>query len=172
MSRIDQLEHSGCGRRSLDIRVRHRSCQGSFVGYEASHLQVMIEFFVICEIIDIPLSRTEYITIISIMVCMTVWDFVVGVLFGIIVSCKCQTAMHLFIAVLMKTTRQVSSSSFRILNGEASVHYILANLLCRQCGDLASSGHISAKSQNTLRSSGFKVCIPKSHMRGPLMSCD
>lgn len=31
--------------------------------------------------------RTEYITIISIMVCMTVWDFVVGVLFGIIVSC-------------------------------------------------------------------------------------
>ncbi|KZT04035.1 uncharacterized protein LAESUDRAFT_658528 [Laetiporus sulphureus 93-53] len=32
-------------------------------------------------------SRTEYITIASIMVCMTVWDFVIGVLFGIIVSC-------------------------------------------------------------------------------------
>ncbi|KAJ6632540.1 sulfate transporter family-domain-containing protein [Mycena sp. CBHHK59/15] len=32
-------------------------------------------------------SRTEYITIVSIMVCMTVWDFVIGVLFGIIVSC-------------------------------------------------------------------------------------
>ncbi|RDB21774.1 Uncharacterized protein C24H6.11c [Hypsizygus marmoreus] len=32
-------------------------------------------------------SRTEYITIISIMVCMTVWDFVAGVLFGIIASC-------------------------------------------------------------------------------------
>ncbi|CCL98492.1 uncharacterized protein FIBRA_00490 [Fibroporia radiculosa] len=32
-------------------------------------------------------SRTEYITIASIMICMTVWDFVVGVLFGIIVSC-------------------------------------------------------------------------------------
>ncbi|KAK7028327.1 sulfate transporter family protein [Favolaschia claudopus] len=32
-------------------------------------------------------SRTEYITIVSIMVCMTVWDFVVGVLFGIVVSC-------------------------------------------------------------------------------------
>ncbi|KAL1742153.1 sulfate transporter family-domain-containing protein [Schizophyllum fasciatum] len=32
-------------------------------------------------------SRTEYITIVSIMICMTVWDFVVGVLFGIVVSC-------------------------------------------------------------------------------------
>ncbi|KAJ7485150.1 sulfate transporter family-domain-containing protein [Mycena galericulata] len=32
-------------------------------------------------------SRTEYITIVSIMVCMTVWDFVIGVLFGIIMSC-------------------------------------------------------------------------------------
>jgi hypothetical protein len=30
----------------------------------------------------------EYITIASIMVCMTVWDFVIGVLFGIIVSCQ------------------------------------------------------------------------------------
>ncbi|KAI0300605.1 sulfate transporter family-domain-containing protein [Multifurca ochricompacta] len=32
-------------------------------------------------------SKTEYITIASIMVAMTVWDFVIGVLFGIIVSC-------------------------------------------------------------------------------------
>ncbi|CAL1702683.1 unnamed protein product [Somion occarium] len=32
-------------------------------------------------------NRLEYITIISIMVCMTVWDFVIGVLFGIIMSC-------------------------------------------------------------------------------------
>ncbi|KAF9267177.1 hypothetical protein L218DRAFT_1063908 [Marasmius fiardii PR-910] len=32
-------------------------------------------------------SRTEFITIASIMVAMTVWDFVIGVLFGIIVSC-------------------------------------------------------------------------------------
>ncbi|KAL1731933.1 sulfate transporter family-domain-containing protein [Schizophyllum commune] len=32
-------------------------------------------------------SRTEYITIVSIMICMTLWDFVVGVLFGIVVSC-------------------------------------------------------------------------------------
>ncbi|KAG6826078.1 hypothetical protein H0H92_001217 [Tricholoma furcatifolium] len=32
-------------------------------------------------------SRTEYITIFSIIVFMTVWDFVVGVIFGIIASC-------------------------------------------------------------------------------------
>ncbi|KAH6901521.1 vacuole protein [Coprinopsis sp. MPI-PUGE-AT-0042] len=32
-------------------------------------------------------SRSEYVTILSIMVCMTVWDFVIGVLFGIVVSC-------------------------------------------------------------------------------------
>ncbi|KAF8621955.1 hypothetical protein AX15_007386 [Amanita polypyramis BW_CC] len=32
-------------------------------------------------------SKTEYLTIVSIMVCMAVWDFVIGVLFGIIASC-------------------------------------------------------------------------------------
>ncbi|KAI9058951.1 hypothetical protein FKP32DRAFT_1596829 [Trametes sanguinea] len=32
-------------------------------------------------------STSEYITIASIMLCMTVWDFVTGVLFGIVVSC-------------------------------------------------------------------------------------
>ncbi|KAG9312501.1 sulfate transporter family-domain-containing protein [Chiua virens] len=32
-------------------------------------------------------SRMEYITIVSIMITMTVWDFVIGVLFGIVVSC-------------------------------------------------------------------------------------
>ncbi|KAH8111668.1 sulfate anion transporter [Phellopilus nigrolimitatus] len=32
-------------------------------------------------------SRSEYLTIASIMVCMTLWDFVVGVLFGIVVCC-------------------------------------------------------------------------------------
>ncbi|KII84805.1 hypothetical protein PLICRDRAFT_342187 [Plicaturopsis crispa FD-325 SS-3] len=32
-------------------------------------------------------SRSEYITIVAIIVCMTVWDFVIGVLFGIVVSC-------------------------------------------------------------------------------------
>ncbi|KAL6303578.1 sulfate transporter family-domain-containing protein [Sparassis latifolia] len=32
-------------------------------------------------------NRAEYITIASIMICMTVWDFVIGVLFGIVVCC-------------------------------------------------------------------------------------
>ncbi|KLO11977.1 sulfate anion transporter [Schizopora paradoxa] len=32
-------------------------------------------------------SWSEYLTIISIMVCMTLWDFVIGVLFGIVVCC-------------------------------------------------------------------------------------
>ncbi|KAJ3968036.1 sulfate transporter family-domain-containing protein [Lentinula raphanica] len=32
-------------------------------------------------------SRTEYLTILSIIIAMTVWDFVIGVLFGIVVSC-------------------------------------------------------------------------------------
>lgn len=33
-------------------------------------------------------SWSEYLTILSIMVCMTLWDFVVGVLFGIVVCCE------------------------------------------------------------------------------------
>ena len=33
-------------------------------------------------------NRSEYITIFSIMVCMTVWDFVIGVIFGIVMSCE------------------------------------------------------------------------------------
>ena len=37
-------------------------------------------------------SWSEYITIMSIMVMMTVWDFVVGVLFGITVCCMPMTS--------------------------------------------------------------------------------
>ena len=33
-------------------------------------------------------SKPEYITIASIMVAMTAWDFVIGVLFGIVISCE------------------------------------------------------------------------------------
>jgi MFS superfamily sulfate permease-like transporter len=33
-------------------------------------------------------SKPEFITIASIMVAMTVWDFVIGVIFGIVVSCE------------------------------------------------------------------------------------
>ena len=41
-------------------------------------------------------SRSEYLTIISIMVCMTLWDFVIGVLFGIVICC----AFHPSFAIL------------------------------------------------------------------------
>jgi sulfate permease, SulP family len=33
-------------------------------------------------------NRLEYVTIMSIMIFMTIFDFVVGVLFGIVVSCE------------------------------------------------------------------------------------
>ena len=33
-------------------------------------------------------SKSEYLTIASIMICMTLWDFVIGVLFGIVVCCE------------------------------------------------------------------------------------
>ena len=39
-------------------------------------------------------SWTEYITIVSIMIVMTVWDFVIGVLFGIIASCTSFSSQH------------------------------------------------------------------------------
>lgn len=32
-------------------------------------------------------SRTEYVTILSIIICMTIFDFVIGVLFGIVLAC-------------------------------------------------------------------------------------
>ncbi|KAG8875939.1 hypothetical protein FRB97_004616 [Tulasnella sp. 331] len=32
-------------------------------------------------------SRSEYVTILAIMVCMSLWDFVTGVLFGIVLAC-------------------------------------------------------------------------------------
>ena len=33
-------------------------------------------------------NKLEYLTIVSIMIVMTVWDFVFGVLFGIVASCE------------------------------------------------------------------------------------
>jgi len=33
-------------------------------------------------------NRLEYLTIVSIMIVMTAWDFVFGVLFGIVASCE------------------------------------------------------------------------------------
>jgi SulP family sulfate permease len=33
-------------------------------------------------------SKSEYVTILSIIICMTVFDFVIGVLFGIVLACE------------------------------------------------------------------------------------
>ena len=47
-------------------------------------------------------SKPEYITIVSIMVAMTAWDFVIGVLFGIVVSCKLVlTVMYMCAALIL-----------------------------------------------------------------------
>jgi SulP family sulfate permease len=64
-------------------------------------------------------SKPEYITIASIMVAMTVWDFVIGVLFGIVVSCK----HHLNSSLLgyNLNTAQVFSSSCKTHSGAAFV---------------------------------------------------
>ena len=48
-------------------------------------------------------SRNEYITILSIMVVMTVWDFVMGVLFGIIVSCTSSRHTLSYVSALTVT---------------------------------------------------------------------
>ncbi|KIJ19677.1 hypothetical protein PAXINDRAFT_166757 [Paxillus involutus ATCC 200175] len=55
-------------------------------------------------------SRMEYITIISIMVTMTVWDFVIGVLFGIVVSC--------FFFVIQNSQRRSISACY---TGDAAI---------------------------------------------------
>ena len=36
-------------------------------------------------------SKSEYLTIASIMVCMTLWDFIIGMLFGMVVCCESST---------------------------------------------------------------------------------
>ena len=63
------------------------------------------------EIIPTDEHRMEYITIIGIMVTMTVWDFVIGVLFGIIVSCKCRISLSSF---KVSQFPKVFSLSFKI----------------------------------------------------------
>ena len=52
-------------------------------------------------------SRMEYITIASIMIVMTVWDFVTGVLFGIVVSC---TSPQLLVLARFGLTARLATS--------------------------------------------------------------
>ena len=60
-------------------------------------------------------SRPEYVTIASIMVAMTVWDFVVGVLFGIVVSCE-----HLHGSFLCIIYRSSNINRFLLRRAELS----------------------------------------------------
>lgn len=45
-------------------------------------------------------SKTEYMTILSIIVCMTIFDFVIGVLFGIVLACEYFLSSFLFLVFL------------------------------------------------------------------------
>lgn len=58
----------------------------------------------------------EYITIIGIMIVMSAWDFVTGVLFGIVVSCK-SCAGFLFIFGTL-TTRTFLGFFFVVQNSQ------------------------------------------------------
>ncbi|KAF8147769.1 hypothetical protein K438DRAFT_1989463 [Mycena galopus ATCC 62051] len=78
----------------VNTLLRRDSDSGLFVGCSDDHITLMgtgpIAFIPVMEALwdtRHRVSRTEYITIASIMICMTAWDFVAGVLFGIVVSC-------------------------------------------------------------------------------------
>jgi hypothetical protein len=68
------------------------------------------------------LARMEYITIISIMVTMTVWDFVIGVLFGIVVSCESKPLPFTARNSPVHGMFQVSFLSFKTPSGAAFAH--------------------------------------------------
>ena len=100
-------------------------------------------------------NKVEYLTIVSIMITMTVWDFVFGVLFGIIASCKLiwkpdgiQSLSH---------PPQVSSLWSKILSKVASVHSTPARLPCQPSGDPALIEPTCGKHRNKLQSFGFTV---------------
>jgi sulfate permease, SulP family len=64
--------------------TRHRVSTCVYIGYSVC--------FTPC--VHKATNRSEYVTIASIMVVMTAWDFVIGVLFGIVVSCMLPPALH------------------------------------------------------------------------------
>ena len=94
-----------------------------------------------------PFDRSEYITIVSIMICMTAWDFVIGVLFGIVVSCKHCSRIQKEDGILMGVLiLKVSSSWFKTLNCEVYVPYIRAMRPCQLYADQVCNGRIYGKS--------------------------
>ena len=90
------------------------------------------------------LSRTEYITIISIMVCMTIFDFVIGVLFGIALACKSLNRYERLLKNIYPLP-QASSSSCKIRAILVYAQCIPAIQQFRLYGDQAHTGHTSRK---------------------------
>lgn len=95
------------------------------------------------------------------MICMTVWDFVIGVLFGIVVSCK-STPLAGEILWIDNVLSKVSSLSFKTPSDAAFARYSRETLLCLQSVGQASSGHTSEKWPSRLRSFDFKASDPPS----------
>ena len=59
------------------------------MGYQTSgELVSLHQILLLTHLTNGFVNRSEYVTIASIMICMTIWDFVIGVLFGIVMSCK------------------------------------------------------------------------------------
>jgi len=91
-------------------------------------------------------NRLEYLTIVSIMIAMTVWDFVFGVLLGIVASCEFTWKPDG--TPTSSDPPQASSSWFRIRSRIASAHFILAGPLCQLSGDPALTGRTCGGYQN------------------------
>ena len=95
------------------------------------------------------LYRSEYVTIVSIMVCMTAWDFVIGVLFGIVVSCKhCPRIPREARMLIGFLILKASFSWFKTLNCEVYVLYIRAIRPCQLYADQVCNGRIYEKFPN------------------------
>ena len=105
-------------------------------------------------IFDLNCFRTEYLTIVSIMVCMAVWDFVIGVLFGIIVSCTLPLApIHLKVFI---SFRQACFSSCRVRKEGAFVRSKRAKRACHPYAVRACKENTSARCPSKRPSSNCK----------------
>jgi len=76
----------------------------------------------------------EFITIVSIMICMTLWDFVVGVVFGIIICCKLHTYFSVSECELTIRRPVLCCAKF---SASKYPSYVFGRICCISC---ASSG--------------------------------
>ena len=105
-----------------------------------SHLLIIFgEKYSLC------LTRAEYITIVSIMVCMTLCDFVTGVLFGIALACKICILVWNGSSDYLPDLPQVSSSLCKIHAIAAYAQCIPAIRQFRLSGDRVYTEHTSKR---------------------------